>query len=109
MIDLKRNSKKEQIEATGLRSRKSSLYKPNQQEDFKISRGRFSNFLTCQRCFYLDRVRGLDPPGTPGWTLNETTDLLLKKNLTNADKNRFHTEYLHLMDYLMLFHLIILK
>jgi len=79
MIDLKRNSKKIPIEATGLRSRKSSLYEPNQKEDFKISRGRFSNFLTCQRCFYLDRVRGLDPPGTPGWTLNETTDLLLKK------------------------------
>jgi len=79
MIDLKRNSKKEPIEATGRRSRKSSYYKPNQKEDFKISRGRFSNFLTCQRCFYLDRVKGLDPPGTPGWTLNETTDFLLKK------------------------------
>ena len=79
MIDLKRNSKKEPIEATGLRSRLSSYYKPSQKEDFKISRGRFSNFLTCQRCFYLDRVKGLDPPGTPGWTLNETTDLLLKK------------------------------
>jgi len=79
MIDLKRNSKKEPIRATGLRSRISSCYTPNQKEDFKISRGRFSNFLTCKRCFYLDRVKGLDPPGTPGWTLNETTDLLLKK------------------------------
>ena len=27
----------------------------------------------------MDRVVGLDSPGTPGWTLNETTDLLLKK------------------------------
>ena len=79
MIDLKRNSKKEPTRATGLRSRNSSIYSPNQKEDFKISRGKFSNFLTCKRCFYLDRVKGLDPPGTPGWTLNETTDLLLKK------------------------------
>ena len=79
MIDLKRNSKKEPIRATGLRSRVSSCYSPNQKEDFKISRGKFTNFLTCKRCFYLDRVKGLDPPGTPGWTLNETTDLLLKK------------------------------
>jgi len=79
MIDLKRNSKKQLIRATGLRSRASSCYSPNQREDFKISRGRFSNFLTCKRCFYLDRVKGLEPPGTPGWTLNETTDLLLKK------------------------------
>ena len=36
MIDLKRNSKKEPIEATGLRNRKSSLYKPNQQEVSKL-------------------------------------------------------------------------
>tara|TARA_B100000579_G_C22765828_1_gene821350 strand:- start:193 stop:1053 length:861 start_codon:yes stop_codon:yes gene_type:complete len=79
MIDLKRNSKKETIDATGLRIRRSTIYKPNQEEDFKVSRGRFSNFLTCQRCFYLDRVMGLDPPGTPGWSLNETTDMLLKK------------------------------
>lgn len=79
MIDLKRNSKKELVPATGMRSRASSIYKPHQKEDFKISRGRFSDFLTCPRCFYLDRVKGLDSPGTPGWTLNETTDRLLKK------------------------------
>ncbi len=79
MIDLKRNSKKELVPATGKRTRSSSIYKPNQDEDFKISRGKFSDFLTCPRCFYMDRVIGLDAPGTPGWTLNETTDILLKK------------------------------
>ena len=79
MIDLKRNSKKELVPATGVRVRKSSIYQPNQSDDFKISRGKFSNFLTCKKCFYMDRVIGLDAPGTPGWTLNETTDLLLKK------------------------------
>ncbi|MBT8123624.1 MAG: PD-(D/E)XK nuclease family protein [Gammaproteobacteria bacterium] len=79
MIDLKRNSKKELVPASGKRVRSSSIYTPNQKKDFKISRGRFSNFLTCPRCFYLDRVVGLDEPGTPGWTLNETTDLLLKQ------------------------------
>jgi len=79
MIDLKRNSKKELVPATGKRIRASSIYISNQKEDFKISRGKFSNFLTCPRCFYLDRVIGLDEPGTPGWTLNETTDLLLKQ------------------------------
>ena len=71
MIDLKRNSKKKPILATGLRT-KSSSYNPNQKQVFKISRGKFSNFLTCKRCFYLDRVKGFDVPGTPGWTLNET-------------------------------------
>ena len=76
MIDLKRNSKKELVPATGKRTRSSSIYKPQQTEDFKISRGKFSDFLTCPRCFYMDRVVGLD---SGGWTLNETTDLLLKK------------------------------
>lgn len=79
MIDLKRNSKKELVPAKGKRTRASSIYACNQTQDFKISRGKFSDFLTCPRCFYLDRVIGLDSPGTPGWTLNETTDLLLKK------------------------------
>ena len=78
MISLKRNSKGALVQATGLR-RPSSVYVPNQAEPFKISRTRFNDFLTCQRCFYLDRVKGLVSPSVPGWTLNETTDLLLKK------------------------------
>ena len=84
MIDLKRNSKKELVLATRIRSCSSSIYKSNQSEDFKISRGKFSNFLTCPRCFYLDRVVGLDPPGTPGWSLNDTTDHLLKKEFDDC-------------------------
>lgn len=85
MIDLERNKKtKELLEAKGKRTQERSIYKPNQKEDFKISRGKFSDFLTCPRCFYLDRVKGLKPPGTPGWTLNETTDLLLKKEFDNC-------------------------
>ncbi len=79
MISLKRNSQRELIPATGLRTRSSSIYTPNQIDSFKISRSKFNDFLTCKRCFYLDRVKGLVSPSTPGWTLNETTDLLLKK------------------------------
>jgi len=79
MISLKRNSKLELVEAPGKRIRVSSIYTPGQSKDFKLSRGKFSNFITCPRCFYLDRVKGLAEPGMPGWTLNETTDHLLKK------------------------------
>ena len=79
MVSLKRNNKRELVEAKGIRSRSSSIYTPGQADDFKISRGKFDTFLTCPRCFYLDRVKGLKEPGMPGWTLNETTDLLLKK------------------------------
>ena len=79
MISLKRNSKGELVPATGLRTKLSSMYVPNQIEGFKISRSKFNDFLKCKRCFYLDRVQGLVSPSTPGWTLNQATDLLLKK------------------------------
>ena len=88
MIDLDRNSKKQLVEAKGKRTRESSIYRPNQKRDFKISRGRFSDFLSCPRCFYLDRVIGLKPPGTPGWSLNETTDFLLKKEFDDCRKKK---------------------
>ena len=79
MIDFKRNSKKELVPDSGKRARASPICKPNRSEDFKVSRGKFSDFLTCPRCFYMNRVIGLDPLRTPGWMLNETTDLLVKK------------------------------
>jgi len=78
VISLKRNGKGEFVKAKGLRTRSSTIYKPNQEEDFNISRGKFSDFLNCPRCFYIDRVTGIISPGTPGWTLNALTDTLLK-------------------------------
>jgi len=79
MISLKRNSKGELVTAPGKRSTTSTIYKPKQKEDFKLSRGKFSDFLSCPRCFYMDRVLGLAEPGMPGWALNSATDELLKK------------------------------
>ena len=79
MISLKRNSKGELVSATGRRATDRNIYKPNQKDDFKISRSKFSDFLTCRRCFYMDRVLGIQEPSTPGWALNSATDELLKK------------------------------
>tara|TARA_B100001741_G_C16508706_1_gene578556 strand:- start:243 stop:1094 length:852 start_codon:yes stop_codon:yes gene_type:complete len=79
MISLKRNSKKQLVEATGIRTRKSSIYNPGQSEDFKISRSKFDDFLKCKKCFYLDRVKGFESPQIPQFKLNELTDKLFKK------------------------------
>ena len=79
MISLKRNRKGEKVEATGLRVRASSIYTPGQEGTFKLSRSKFNDFLSCKRCFYLDRVKGLKDPGMPGWSLNVAVDELLKK------------------------------
>ena len=54
--------------ATGLKSR--NIYKPNQKEDYKISRSKFDNFRKCQRFFQFDVFKGFIEPGTPGQTLN---------------------------------------
>ena len=79
MVSIKRNTKGEFKGATGLRTRKTSIYTPGQNEMFKISRSKFSTFMDCKRCFYLDRVKGLQEPSMPGWALNTSVDALLKK------------------------------
>lgn len=81
MISLKRNSKGQLIQATGRRTR--NIYDPTQINPFRLSRSKFSDFLQCPRCFYLDRVTGLSEPSTPGWSLNQATDDLLKKEFDN--------------------------
>ena len=78
-MSLKRNSKGEITEVNPIRSRKGTVYKKESNEIFKISRSKFSNFLECKRCFYLDRVKGLKDPSMPGWALNSAVDELLKK------------------------------
>ena len=96
MINLKRNKKYELVTATGKRTKLNSIYQPGQKKDFKISRGKFNDFLKCQRCFYLDRIKGFVTPSMPGWTLNETTDYLLKKEFDicrlNKTPHRLHLE-----------------
>ncbi len=84
MISLKRNTKGEFVEAKGRRVQRKSIYEPYQTEEFRLSRGKFEDFLSCARCFYLDRVRGLTSPGTPGWALNSLTDDLLKKEFDSC-------------------------
>jgi hypothetical protein len=73
-------------EATSFRVRKNSLYDKKSDSPFKISRSKFSNFLSCKRCFYLDRVIGLKEPSMPGWSLNSTVDELLKKEFDQYRK-----------------------
>ena len=78
MISLSRNKKTGVLtEATGMRVRTNYIYSPD-HEQYKLSRSKFSDFLKCQRCFYLDQVGALKYPGSPGWPLNSRTDELLK-------------------------------
>ena len=75
-------------EASSFRVRKTSLYDRKSNRPFKISRSKFFNFLSCKRCFYLDRVIGLKEPSMPGWALNNAVDELLKKEFDQYRKER---------------------
>jgi PD-(D/E)XK nuclease superfamily len=77
------NNKKEIVP---LRTRKGTVYQKGSNQIFKISRSKFSNFLDCKRCFYLDRVKGLKDPSMPGWSLNSAVDELLKKEFDKYRK-----------------------
>lgn len=88
MISLKTNSRGEYVPATGLRTREATVYTPGQSEDFTVSRSKLTDFRKCKKCFYLDRVRGLVYPTTPGWTLNARTDQLLKKEFDECRKKQ---------------------
>jgi len=59
-------------------NRTRNIYDPNSIELFRLSRGKIDNFITCPRCFYLDRRLGVaQPPGYP-FSLNSAVDKLLK-------------------------------
>jgi len=81
-------SKIKNAEVKPLRTRKGSIYTKGSNSVFKISRSKFTNFLNCKRCFYLDRVKGLKDPSMPGWSLNSAVDDLLKKEFDEFRKKQ---------------------
>ena len=56
-----------------------NLYEPGSDKPFKLSRSKLDLFISCPRCFYLDRRLGVGrPPGFP-FALNSAVDALLKQ------------------------------
>lgn len=68
-----------------------NIYDPLQAEPFKLSRSRIDLFLSCPRCFYIDRRLGVDrPPGFP-FAINSAVDSLLKNEFdTLRDAGETH-------------------
>ena len=85
MIYINRDRKTKDLKITnGLKSKvKNQLWRiyelNNKSKPFRISRSKFSDFLNCQRCFYLDQVKGLKNLDTIPFTLNNAVDDLCKK------------------------------
>lgn len=60
-------------------TRKRNIFNPRSNRPFDLSRGKIELFLSCLRCFYLDRRLGVSPPSSFPFNLNDAVDLLLKK------------------------------
>ncbi len=59
--------------------KRASVYNPESDKPFRLSRSKIDLFLNCPKCFYLDRRLGVgQPPGYP-FSLNSAVDFLLKK------------------------------
>ena len=56
-----------------------NCFDPKSSDPFKLSRSRLERFLSCPRCFYMDRRLGIDRVQGPAFTLNSATDTLLKR------------------------------
>jgi len=54
------------------------LFDPTSTEPFPLSRAKVESWITCPRCFYLDRRLGITQPGLPSMMLNRAVDALLK-------------------------------
>ena len=56
-----------------------NLYAIGSDQPFKLSRSKIDLFISCPRCFYIDRRLGVGrPPGFP-FNLNSAVDTLLKQ------------------------------
>ena len=61
-------------------TRHRGVYKPEAEAPYELSRGKLENFIRCEACYWLDRVRGVKFPSIPAFLLNTNTDTLLKKD-----------------------------
>ena len=62
-----------------MNKRTRNIYDPTSEKPYKLSRSKLEMFMSCPRCFYIDRRLGVGRVSGPPFTLNSATDTLLKK------------------------------
>ena len=60
-------------------NRTRNIYDPSSSGPFKLSRSKIDLFISCPRCFYLDRKLGVGRPPSFPYNLNSAVDALLKQ------------------------------
>lgn len=62
-----------------VKKRHRAQFDPNNPNPYELSRSRIETFLKCKACFWLEQIQNVKPPQIPSFTLNTTTDILLKR------------------------------
>jgi len=55
-------------------------FDPTNPSPYELSRTRVENFIKCKACFWLEQLHKVKPPEIPSFTINTTTDILLKRD-----------------------------
>jgi len=63
-----------------MKKRHQGVFNPEHLAPYELSRSRVENYLKCKACFYLEQLQGVKPPEIPSFTINTTTDILLKRD-----------------------------
>ena len=63
-----------------LSKRHRGKFDPINEAPYELSRGRVEKYLNCKACFWLEQLHGVKPPEFPSFTINTTTDILLKRD-----------------------------
>ena len=63
-----------------VKKRHRGKFDPNNPNPYELSRSRIEKFLKCKACFWLEQIHKVKPPEMPSFTLNTTTDILLKRD-----------------------------
>ena len=75
-----------------------NIYNPKSEQPFKLSRSKVDNFVSCPRCFYIDRRLGVGhPPGFP-FNINSAVDELLKKEFDQYREKGVPHPYMESID-----------
>ncbi|SVD31871.1 uncharacterized protein METZ01_LOCUS384725, partial [marine metagenome] len=55
-------------------------FDPQHPAPYELSRSRVENYIKCRACFWLEQIHRVKPPDFPSFTINTTTDILLKRD-----------------------------
>ena len=62
------------------KKRHQGSFNPEHPAPYELSRSRVENYLKCKACFWLAQLKNVKPPEIPSFTINTTTDILLKRD-----------------------------